>query len=213
MAKKKSDPAIDIKITGDKQAATINKVFVDKLTADDAKKDYDKSRTDGIPLMTSKVLGYWAKVKEIVSGSFNFVLPDGTVRNVTVQNRQSSKSFDPKDAIKMLADLNANTKDDAKLKAGDVFDVVIDHGINHVAMGKKAVRERILATLTSLEATMKAEGSLEPEVSLVVETKTLKLAEHALSRLLALSQDFETSMKIIDSPVTLNMITKVQAEE
>lgn len=205
---------VDVKIVGVQQAATINAAFEAKLSADKAKKDYDTAREDAIPIMTSKVLGHWKKISDINTGSYNFALPDGTVRQVTVQNRQSTKSYDdPKAAVDIISQLNEHTKDGARLKASDVFEVVTESHINPAAMQMKTVRERILKALTTLESEMKSEGALAPEVSLVLETKTLNLADHALVRLLAMSEDFEASMKIIGNPVTINMVTKVQEEK
>lgn len=213
MASKKPLP-IDVKIVGTQQAATINGAFEAKLKADKAKKDYDSAREDAIPIIMGKVLGHWKKVSEVNTGSYNFTLPDGIVRQVTVQNRQSTKSYDdPKMAVDIIDKLNQNTKDDARLKASDVFEVVTSHHVNPIAMTMKPVRERILKMLTALEAEMKGEGALAPEVSLVLESKSLNLADHALGRLLALSDDFEASMNIIGNPVTINMVTKVQEDK
>jgi len=205
---KKKTPPVDVKITGSQQVAAIKAVYDAKVKADEAKREYDNSRKGALSTLISKVFAHWVKRGKIHSGAYAFNLPDGTVKVANAQNRQSTKSYDPADAKELLTRLNANTEPGAKFKAGDVYNVKVDHGLSAEAMKLKGVRERILTVLTQLEAEMKSERALPPEVSLIQEDKTLVLADHALDRILAMSTNFDDAMEVLGNPISLNLVTK-----
>lgn len=204
---KKTQP-VEIKITGIQQAAAFNEVYTAKEKADAAKLDYDNARKGVMGTILSKIFGHWTKSGVKHTGAYEFQLPDGTTRTANVQNRQSSKSYDPKDAKDLLAKLNADTEPGAQFKASDVYNVVVDHALHPEAMRIAKVRDKILSMLTELESDLKKERTLPPEVSLILENKKLVLADHALDRILALSTNFEAAMQTIDNPVTANLVTK-----
>ena len=208
---KKAQP-VSVNIIGSQQAETIESVFSAKEQADAAKATYDNARTGAMPLILGKILKHWAKVGSKHTGAYEFQLPDGTTRTVNVQNRQSSKTCDPSEAKEIMAKLNLDCDPKAQLKPSDVYNVVTDHYVNPTAMAIPKIRARILETLLKLESEMKAEAALPPEVSIITETKKLVLADHALDRLLALSNDFETAMDTIGNPVTPNLVTKKPAK-
>lgn len=193
---KKVQP-VSVNITGSQQAETIENVFSAKEQADAAKATYDTTRTEAMPLILGKILKHWAKVGQKHTGAYEFALPNGTTRTVNVQNRQSTKVCDPSEAKEIMAKLNANCGPDSQLKPSDVYNVVTDHSIHPVAMKSGKIRARVIETLLALEAQMKEEGSLAPEVSLIQEDKKLVLAEHALDRLLALSDNFESGLDVV----------------
>jgi len=208
---KKAQP-ISVNITGPQQAETIQTVFSAKKAADTAKKAYDAARESAMGLLLGKILKHWSKAGATHTGSYEFDLPDGSKHSVTVQNRQSTKVCDPKDAKEILAKLNLDCDPKAQLKPSDVYNVVTNHAVHPAAMAIPRVRTRIIEALTALEADLKKERDLPPEVSLVLETKQLVLADHALDRLLALSGDFETAMETVGGPVTINLVTPKPAK-
>jgi hypothetical protein len=209
MAKaKKKTPPVDIKITGAQQVAAIKAVYAAKTEADEAKRTYDDSRKGALGTLISKIFAHWTKRGAVSTGAYAFNLPDGSIKVANAQNRQSTKSYDPADAKELLMRLNANTEPGAKFKAGDVYNVKVDHGLSPEAMKIKGVRERILTVLTQLEAEMKSERALPPEVSLIQEDKTLVLADHALDRILAMSTNFDDAMEVLGNPVSVNLVTK-----
>jgi len=203
---KKAKP-VDVKITGSQQVATLETVYAAKEEADKTKLAYDNARKGALPTILSKIFQHWKKKGAPHTGAYEFHLPDGTVKTANVQNRQSSKTYDPADAKTILGRLNATCEEKAQLKPSDVYNVVVNHGIHPDVMGKPAIRERVISALLSLEKDMKAEGKLPPEVSLVVEHKRLVLADHALDRIIALTNDIDTAMEVIDNPVSANLIT------
>jgi len=203
---KKVQP-VSVNITGSQQAECINSVYDAKEAADAAKATYDTARAGAMPLILGKILKHWAKVGQKHTGAYEFALPDGTVRTVNVQNRQSSKTCDPSEAKDIMAKLNLDCDPKAQLKPSDVYNVVTDHALHPTAMAIPKVRTRILEALLTLESEMKAENALPPEVSLIMEDKKLVLADHSLDRILALSNDFEGAMATIGNPVTPNLVT------
>jgi hypothetical protein len=204
---KKATP-VSVNITGSTQAETITSVFDAKTAADAAKAKYDAARKGSMSLILGKIFKHWTKSGKKNVGAYEFALPDGTTRTVNVQNRQSTKTCDPSDAKEIMARLNLDCEPKAQLKPADVYNVVTDHGLHPEAMAIPRVRAKILETRVSLEAEMKENRDLPPEVSLVQEDKKLVLADHALDRILALSNDFEAAMETVGNPVTANLVTK-----
>lgn len=203
---KKTKP-VDVNVTGSQQVATLQTVYAAKEEADKAKLAYDNARRGALPTILSKIFQHWKKRGAPHTGAYDFHLPDGTVKRTNIQNRQSSKTYDPTDAKKILGQLNATCEEKAKLKPSDVYNVVVNHGIHPDAMAKPAIRERVVKALLEIEKDMKSEGKLPPEVSLVVETKRLVLADHALDRIVALTNDIDAAMQAIDNPVAANLVT------
>lgn len=204
---KKAAP-VSVNITGSTQAESIKNVFDAKTAADKAKATYDTARAGAMALILGKIFKHWKKKGAKNTGAYEFTLPDGTIRTVNVQNRQSTKVCDPSDAKEIMARLNLDCEPAAQLKPSDVYNVVTDHSVSSEAMKIAKVRAVVIETLIKLETEMKKEGKLPPEVSLIQEDKKLVLADHALDRLLALSNDFETAMETIGNPVTANLVTK-----
>jgi len=204
---KKTQP-VSINITGPTQAALIESVFAAKEAADAAKATYDTARSGVMGLILGKILKHWSKTGAKHTGAYEFQLPDGTIRAVNVQNRQASKSCEPSEAKEIMAKLNLDCQPAAQLKTADVYNVAINHAVHPAAMAIPKIRTRIVEALTALEAEMKKERDLPPEISLILETKQLVLADHALDRLLALSTNFEGAMETIGNPVTPNLVTK-----
>ena len=205
MAKAK---AVELKVTGSQQVAQIQAVFDAKEKADAAKLEYDNARKGALPTIIGKIFQHWKKKGAPHVGAYDLQLTDGTVQTVNVQNRQSTKTYDPADAKPMLEKLNATIDGDgAKLAAKDVYDVVVNHGIHPEAMARPKLRERVLAALVALEQEMKKDGTLPPEISIVIETKRLVLADHAIDRIVALTSDIDTAMEIIDNPISANLMT------
>lgn len=201
----KSKP-VELKVTGSQQVAQIQAVFDAKTKADAAKLEYDNARKGALPTIMNKIFQYWKKRGTPTVGAYELVLNDGTKHTVNVQNRQSSKAYDPADAKPILEKLNA-TVEGTKLTAKDVYDIVVNHGIHPEAMARPKIRERVLAALVALEQEMKTEGSLPPEISIVIETKTLVLADHCIDRVVALTSDIDTAMNALDNPISANLMT------
>lgn len=202
---KKNKP-VDIKITGAQQVVAVQEVYAAKDTADESKLKYDNARKGAMSILLGKVFAYWTKHKKVQTGAYCYHLPDGTTKSANAQNRQSTKTYDPANAKDILASLNLHTEPGAQLNAKDVYNIAIEHSLHPDAISIKAVKEKILTTLTELEAELKKEHLLPPEVSLIQEKKKLVLAEHALDRILALSSNFEEAMVVLDNPITLNLV-------
>lgn len=203
---KKAKP-VEVKVSGSQQVASLETVYAAKEEADKAKLAYDNARKGALPTILSKIFQHWKRKGAPHVGAYDFQLPDGTVKTANVQNRQSTKTYDPADAKTILGQLNATCEENAQLKPSDVYNVVVNHGIHPDAMSKPAIRERVVKALLDIEKDMKSEGKLPPEVSLVLETKRLVLADHALDRIVALTNDIDAAMQAIDNPVAANLVT------
>ena len=198
MAKAK---AVKIRITGSVQTSVINTVYDAKAKADKAKKEYDEARKTAVPIITSKVVQYWKKAG-VKTGKYSLEI-NGNVRNVNVSNRQNSVVIEPEDVSEVMTKLNENCE--TKLKPSDVVVVASNRTINPEVMAKPAIRNKILETLVALEAEMKKAGEIPPEVSIVEEVKQVKLAPHAVERVVALSDDPNGALAVIGSPVTVSL--------
>lgn len=211
MAKAKKEP-VNVAINGKRQGKTIGNAFDAKATADASKKYYDTSRAGAISVMLQKVFGHWTKMGKPHVGQYDFHLPpegDEDPRTVSgnVQNRQSSKSFSPQRAKEIIAELQTGLKEGQKLKASDVLDVHVTHQIHPQVMARPSIKKRILEVLQGMEQQLRDEGTLPPELSLVAETKSLVIAEHAMDRLLVLHGNIGEALELLDNPVTINFVS------
>jgi hypothetical protein len=201
---------VEIKITGVHQVATVRSLYQAKKEADTAAEFFGRCRESFLTMMVPKIYKHWVSVRAVVTGKFVMVLSDDVkaTEEVTVQNRQNTKSYTAKESIEVLERLNAQIPEDKALRASDVFSVATDRIINPVAMNVPAVKSRVLAALVTLEHELKESGAMPPEMGLVLEVKTVGLKDTVIPRLLSVSSDFEGSMKVLGDPVTVSVVNK-----
>lgn len=191
---------IEIKITGSLQEQQINEVFDLKVKADDAALEYDTKRAGALPMIRTKIWKAWKNLGKTKTGVFNFVLPSGIVRQITVQNNTSRKTYRPDEAKPILEKINA-TCGETKMKSSDIFTIINTYAFNSDAMSVPKVREAVLLAMKDLQAKMHQDGLLSPETTLLDENRMLKLAPHAVGRITALSNDIEASFNALGDPV------------
>lgn len=206
---------VEIKINGVHQVAAIRGVYAAKKDADNAAEFFQKCRESFLTMMVPKIYKHWMSVRSIVTGKFVMVMSDNAeaTEEITVQNRQSSKTFSPKESVEILQQLNETIPEDKTLKASDVFNITTDRVINPAIMNIPAVKSRVLAAIVALEHELKETNVMPPESSLILEVKTVGLKDTVIPRLLSVSTDFEGSMKLIGDPVTINIVTKKKVAE
>lgn len=196
--------AVEIKITGEVQGQTILDCYAKKNAVKEAENEYNAARENATPIIKSKIYAYWKKVGQPIYGMYRLLLPHGAAIAVTIQNQQSRKTFSPEEAKKLINDLG--------VKGGDVFDTVKTTVINQKLMSRPKIAAAIMSTLDTLQSQLRANGDLTAEETLTVTTTDLKLAEHAIPRLLAISEgkdpdkrlnaSFEDAITQLKDPVT-----------
>lgn len=198
-------------ITGSNQVATIQSAYHAKRESDEKAAFFGNLRENVIKLLLPKIYKFWQNRHEIVTGKvvLNLTVENGQEeQHITVSDRSKSLSFTPEESVAIMARLNQNIPEDKALKTGDVFVVSTQRIMNPVAMTHKKVRDKVMEYLVILESELKQEGSLAPEVSLVLDSKTIGLSEVAIPRLLAVSEDFEDAIVAIKSPISVSLVNK-----
>lgn len=211
---KKQDPIINI--TGVNQIASIVTTYSAKQQAATAKEHFDTCRDSLIKMLTPKIYKLWVQNLSVMTGKIvlSFVYKDRNDKDrngeehITVQNRQNSVRFMAKDTAEVLRKLNDDISEDKQLTPKDIFKIETTRVLNPIVMAHPKIKEKITAHLISIEAELKKEGVLAPEVSLFIEDKQIGLTDIAIPRLLVLSKNFEGAMETIGNPVVINVVTK-----
>lgn len=206
---KKQDPIINI--TGVNQITSIKTAYAAKQQVSTATKFFDDCRDSLVKVLKPKIYKLWAQNLSVMTGKIVLNLTskdDNSEEHVTVQNRQNSVRFAAKDTVEVLQKLNNDISEEKRLTAKDVFKIETTRVLNPVVMAHPKIKERITAHLVSIEAELKQEGVLAPEISLFIEDKQIGLTDIAIPRLLALSGDFEKAMETIGNPIVISMVTK-----
>lgn len=192
----------EIKITGELQAASIKEAFAAKEQAKTAEKTYAEIKDQAITLIKNKIYDSWIKEGEPRYGQYAFKLPDGTVHIITAQDQSGRKNFTPQEAKKVIADIGC--------KGGDILTIVTRHEINSTITKKPKIFNQVKAVLEELQAKLHASGDLAPEENLINTTNNLDIVEHAIPRLMAISESreqFSESLTKLKDPVTCLLIS------
>ena len=187
-----------INLTGDRQAETIQECFRLKEEAKRAEAAYKEARENALPIIFKKVVAFWKKSGTPSFGGYLLGLPDGTQREIAVQDQSSRKTFTAPEAKAIIEGIGC--------KGNDVLDVVTVTDINSDLLKNKTDKETVLKTLQELETKLKADGKLNPEDKLVKTRTEFRIVEHAVPRILAKSTeinvDVEEALQLLKDPVT-----------
>jgi len=192
----------EIKITGENQAKTIKETFTAKIAAKQTADQYDALRTETLPLIKDKIYASWIKEGQPRFGQYAFKLPDGTTHIITAQDQTSKKSFTPHEAKQIIADIGC--------KGGDILNIAVKHEINDKITKKPKIFNQVKAALETLQAQLHASGDLAPEENLITTTHNLDIVEHAIPRLMAISEtreQFTQSLTKLKDPVVCLLIS------
>lgn len=193
---------IEIKITGEKQAHTINTAFEAKAEAKKATEYYDETKLEATTIIKNKIYDHWLKEGKPHFGQYLLKLPDGTTHTVTTQNQSSRKSFTPLEAKEIISKIGC--------KGGDILEIVTKHEINEKITKRPKILNQVKAVLEELQEKLHASGDLAPEENLIITTNDLDIVDHAIPRLMAISESRETlanSLTLLKEPVTCLLIS------
>lgn len=194
--------AIEIKITGEKQAESIKAAFTAKAEAKTATETYDAAKAEAIDLIKNKVYTKWQSEGKPTFGQYAFKLPDETVHIVTVQDQSSRKSFTSAEAKAAWTAIGC--------KGSDILEIKTKHEINEKVAKKPKIFNQVKAALEALQAELHKSGDLAPEETLIITTNDLDIVEHAIPRLLATCESrekFAEAIKTLKDPVTCLLIS------
>ena len=192
----------EIKITGENQATSIKAAFAAKEQAKTAEKTYAETKDEAITLIKNKIYNSWIKEGETRFGQYAFKLPDGTTHIITAQDQSSRKNFTPSEAKKIIAEIGC--------KGGDILTIVTRHEINSTIAKKPKIFNQVKAVLEELQTKLHASGDLAPEENLINTTNNLDIVDHAIPRLMAISESceqFTNSLTKLKDPVTCLLIS------
>lgn len=198
----KSSIICEIKITGEKQAESIKAAFAAKAEAKRTEEEYDAAKAEAIDLIKNKIYTTWMAEGQPKFGQYAFKLPDDTTHIITAQNISSKKSFTPVEAKEVISKIGC--------KGGDILQIVTRHSINEKATKRPKIFNQIKTVLEKLQEELHANGDLAPEETLIITTNDLEIVEHAIPRLMAISESrekFAESLTILKDPVSCSLIS------
>ena len=187
-----------LNLAGDRQAETIQECFRLKEESTTLVKEYKEAKEKALPIIFKKIINHWKKTGTVAFGGYILKLTDGSEREIAVQNTSSKKKFSPAEVKTICETIGC--------KGGDTFDIKHTTEINPKILERPKIKNKVLETLKKLEKELKENGDLQPEETLVEETRELYIAEHAISRLIAKETEIkitvEEALQQLKDPIT-----------